>query len=83
MPCVERMPDEPADDAVSLPERQAAAHEQVGDVGGGAISSAAAAAIRSRSNWMPGSIPASDRRQSSIVSAASNSGSLSSWRSLL
>ena len=33
---VERVADQPADDAVSLAERQPAADEQVGDVGGGA-----------------------------------------------
>ncbi len=33
MSCVERMADEAADDAVRLAERQAAADEEVGDVG--------------------------------------------------
>ena len=46
-------------------------------------SSVAAAAIRSRSNSIPASISRATRRHSSSVSIASNSGSLSSWRSLL
>ena len=46
-------------------------------------SSAAAAAIRSRSKLVLSSIAAATRRQSSRVSMASKSGSLSSWRSLL
>ncbi len=46
-------------------------------------SSAAAAAIASRRNSVPATIGAATRRHSSSVSTASNSCSLSSWRSLL
>ena len=83
MPLVDRVADQVADDPVRLAERDAAADQQVGDLGrrqhlvaGGRLQPLAVEA-RFRS-----SIPAVASRQSSTVSIASNSGSLSSCMSL-
>ena len=81
---LDRVPDQAADDAVGLAERDAPPDQQVGEVGRRPASrrSRRRPGARGRSS-IPSSIPVGASRQTSSVSIASKSGSLSSCMSLL